>query len=158
MILDAVEICKNINGELALFIHNIIVIIKLGVPIVLVIMGMIDFGKAVVASKEDEMAKARKEFIKRVIAGAAVFLMITVTQLAIKVLDRNSSGTVWECANKIMNGGKSTETSNSKQNKTAEEQKRLDCCINAGGEKVLDREDWSCKLNNSEVSKETKKI
>ena len=142
MILDAVEICKNINGELSTFIYNIIRIIKLGVPIILVIIGMVDFGKGVYAAKEDEIVKARKTFIKRIIAGAAVFLMITLTQLVISVLDKNSSGQIWECANKIMNGeqiiiDEDTEKNNDDQEQipdpTDEERKIIHCCVQSSG-------------------------
>ena len=122
MILDTSGICKDImsNPEMALFINNIIKIIKLGVPIVLVLIGMIEFGKAVYANKEDEMKKVQNDFIKRLIAGAAVFLMITMVQLLMTILDRNSDSEIWKCANKIMNGGveetENTNNGNSNQN------------------------------------------
>ena len=47
-------------------IVNIIVkIIMIGVPIVLIVYGMFDLGKAVVASKEEEVKKATKLLGKR---------------------------------------------------------------------------------------------
>ena len=45
------------------------------VPIIIIVLGTLDFFKAVMAGKEDEMKKAQKTFIKRVIIGVLVFLV-----------------------------------------------------------------------------------
>jgi len=104
MILDISEICSKIDLDLAKFVHNIIVLIKIAVPIALVIFGMLDFGKGVIAGKEDEIKKGQNNFLKRLIAGVVVFLMISLTQLVMSIIDRNSNGEFWTCANGIMNG------------------------------------------------------
>ena len=45
------------------------------VPALILLLGTLDFLKAVMASKEDEMKKAQRTFIKRIIIGVAVFLV-----------------------------------------------------------------------------------
>ena len=45
------------------------------VPIIILALGSLDLFKAVVAGKEDEMRKAQKTFIKRIIIGVCVFLV-----------------------------------------------------------------------------------
>ena len=45
------------------------------VPIIIIVLGTLDFFKAVIAGKEDEMKKAQKTFIKRLIIGVCVFLV-----------------------------------------------------------------------------------
>ena len=45
------------------------------IPAIIVLMGTLDFFKAVIAGKEDEMKKAQRTFIKRVIIGVCVFLV-----------------------------------------------------------------------------------
>ena len=45
------------------------------VPAIILVLGTLDFFKAVIAGKEDEMKKAQKTFIKRVIIGVCVFLV-----------------------------------------------------------------------------------
>ena len=45
------------------------------VPLLIIVLGTIDFFKAVMASKEDEMKKAQKTFIKRLIIGVCVFMV-----------------------------------------------------------------------------------
>ena len=104
MILDVNEVCSKIEPEIITFIHNVINVIKIGVPIALVIFGMIDLGKGVIASKEDEIKKGQKDFIKRILAGVIVFFIISITQLVMSVIDRNGNGEFWACANGIMNG------------------------------------------------------
>ena len=48
---------------------------RYAVPAIIIVLGSLDFFKAVTAGKEDEMKKAQKTFIKRVIIGVAVFLV-----------------------------------------------------------------------------------
>lgn len=45
------------------------------VPAIIIVLGTLDLFKAVIAGKEDEMKKAQKTFIKRVIIGVCVFLV-----------------------------------------------------------------------------------
>ena len=52
-----------------------------GVPILLIIFGMIDLGKAVIASKEDEIKKATKAFGKRFLYAVCVFLVVWLVQV-----------------------------------------------------------------------------
>lgn len=49
--------------------------IRIIVPILIIALGMLDLGKAVIAGKEDEMKKAQVAFIKRLIAGVIVFFI-----------------------------------------------------------------------------------
>ena len=137
MILDAGRICSEIDADIANFVHNIILIIKIAVPIVLVLFGMIDLGKGVVASKDDEIKKGQRTFIKRLIAGAVVFFMISIVQLVITLIDKESNGDFWTCANTLMNG--KTPESTTKTNYREEEIKTNNpsafksCCESKGG-------------------------
>lgn len=155
MILDVSSICSKIDTELVTFIHNIITLIKIGVPIVLVIFGMIDFGKGVMAGKEDEIKKGQSTFIKRLIAGAIVFLMIAVSQLVTSIIDRESDGEIWSCANGIMNGTLNKElTEEEKEEKYKEERNRIinQCCNEVDGKVVSNtsKNTVSCGLNSKE--------
>lgn len=68
-------------------ISYIVTGIKIGVPVLLVVFGMIDLGKAVMQSKEDDIKKAQQTFLKRLLAAALVFFVITVVQFLVRVLD-----------------------------------------------------------------------
>ena len=66
--------------KLVYVIHMIIMLIQFGVPLLLIIFGMLDLGKAVIASKEDEIKKGQQMFIKRLIAAVIVFFVIAVVK------------------------------------------------------------------------------
>lgn len=55
--------------------------IKIFVPIILIIFGMIDLAKAVMTNDEKEMKGAQSKLIKRAIYAVLVFLIISIVQL-----------------------------------------------------------------------------
>lgn len=61
------------------------------VPIMIIVLGILDLSKAVIASKEDEMKKAQSKFIKRVIIGVAVFFVPLFVNVIMDLAD-----IVWE--------------------------------------------------------------
>ena len=86
-------------------------VIKMVVPFMLIVMGMLDLGKAVIASKEDEIKKAQSLFIKRIIAAVLVFFIVAIVQLVFGILADadGSDGSidkegVNECLNLFLNG------------------------------------------------------
>ena len=107
MILDTNAICGAIDTNLAELIHTIITLLKFGIPILLIIFGMIDFGKGVAAKKEDEIKAGQNMFFKRVISAILVFFVVTIVQVVINFVDDHagsSESSAWRCANTIMNG------------------------------------------------------
>ena len=103
--------------------------IKIVVPILLIIWGMLDFAKSIIAKKEEDIKKYRSAFIGRVISAALVFLVIVIVQLAVNLVDgveKQSSdgetiGDAWSCSKKFINGvdtddNDDTETSDSADN------------------------------------------
>lgn len=103
MILDANSVCGLIDNNLAELIHTIIVILKFCIPILLVVLGMLDLGKGVIVSKEDEIKKGQQMFIKRLISAVFVFFVVTIVQLVVGFVDDKNSG-VMDCVNLILNG------------------------------------------------------
>lgn len=116
-ILDTVNttICAGIEVPDTLFnlIALIIRVIKIAVPIMLIIWGMIDFAKSVVAKKEDDIKGYRKAFINRLISAVLVFLVITIAQLAVNLVsgvekeshvEGQTTGDLWACSKKFING------------------------------------------------------
>ena len=69
----------------------------------LVILGMLDLGKAVAASKEDEIKKGQQMFIKRIIAAILVFFVTLIVQIVIKFA-ASSDANVVNCMNCFVNG------------------------------------------------------
>lgn len=73
--------CKGLFGSkkdpdsLRSLINEILEYPRIIVPALVIVLGMIDLAKAVVASKEDEMKKAQATFVKRLIIGVAFFFI-----------------------------------------------------------------------------------
>ena len=88
----------------------IVTIIKIGVPILLIIIGMLDLGKAVMAQKEDEIKKSQGLFVKRLIAAILVFLVVFAVQIVVRfVASKTDKKNITSCINCFING-KSYET------------------------------------------------
>lgn len=72
------DYCADLAPIIKLIKHGFIPLLQIGIPIVLIVLGMIDLGKAVIASKEDEIKKAQGMLIKRLIYAIAVFFVTTI--------------------------------------------------------------------------------
>ena len=77
------------SGTFPYIVSTIVTVIKIAVPILLIIFGMLDLGKAVIASKEDEIKKGQQTFIKRAIAAVIVFFVIQVVQIIVRFVSGN---------------------------------------------------------------------
>lgn len=74
----------------------IVNIIMIGVPILLIIFGMIDLGKAVIASKEDEVKKATKLLGKRFLYAVGVFAVVWIVTFIFDTLANVMKDTEYE--------------------------------------------------------------
>lgn len=90
------------SGSFPYIVSLIITIIKIAVPVVLIIFGLMDFLKAVTASKEDEIKKGQQTFVKRLIAAIIVFFVIQIVQLVIGFAS-NSDADIVECFDCFVN-------------------------------------------------------
>ena len=117
----SVESCNAIGGiaticgipaGLALMIHDIYNLLKICVPIVLIIMGMIDLLKGVASQKEDEIKRAQGSFLKKLIVAAIVFLTFSIVRLVFNFANSgNNAGeskSIWNCVDGIINADCST--------------------------------------------------
>lgn len=66
-------------------------LLKIFVPIVLIIMGMIDLLKSVASQKEDEIKKGWTTLARRTLYGVMVFFVFTTVQLVISLLPGNNT-------------------------------------------------------------------
>ena len=69
------------------FIGILLDIVIIAVPIVLTVMGSLDFARAVIASKEDDIKKAQGTFIKRLISAAIIFFVPFVVKMLLGLLN-----------------------------------------------------------------------
>ena len=92
--------CETLWPIISLIKNGIIPLIQVGIPIILIVLGMIDLGKAVVASKEDEIKAAQKLLIKRAIYAIAIFFVVLIVNLVFGLLsnagsDYENQGNSW---------------------------------------------------------------
>ncbi len=66
---------RNDPDSLSYLINEILQYPKIIVPILVIGLGTLDLVKAVIAGKEDDMRKAQKTFVKRLLIGVAFFLL-----------------------------------------------------------------------------------
>lgn len=113
-----IESCNDIGGiptvcgipaGLALMIHDIYNLLKICVPIVIIIMGMIDLLKAVASQKEEEMKKGWDALIKRVMYGALVFFVFFLVQFIVSILpDSSGKSKILGCVKTFFTGSVGT--------------------------------------------------
>ena len=108
-----------IPAALPTFIRNIVNIIKIGVPIILIIMGMLDFGRAMMSNGEKEMKESQNRFVKRLIGAVAVFLVVAITQLIFNLIGTDSTNEMAACINCFLNNKCSVQVPATQTSKTA---------------------------------------
>ena len=93
----------EVPGDLAYAVSLIITVIQYAVPLLLIIWGMLDLGKAVIASKEDEIKKGQQTFIKRIVAPIIVFFVIAVTKLVVNIATGDNQQGITQCIDGFIN-------------------------------------------------------
>lgn len=92
-----------IDAKIPNTVHTIIVVIKIAIPVLLVIFGMLDLFKGITAQKEDEIKKGQQLFIKRLITAAIIFFVVSIVQLLVSFLSSDEPG-IMNCASCFWNG------------------------------------------------------
>lgn len=107
---DIYSCSDSINGALIdaripEVVSTIVTVIKIAVPVLLVIFGMLDLMKGITAGKEDEIKKGQGLFVKRLISGALVFFVFTIVQLIVSFAAEEGDKTnIMTCAKCFING------------------------------------------------------
>lgn len=84
-------ICEDAKVARTLkFLGIIISLIKIFVPILIIVLGSVDFAKAMIAGKSDEIPKKLPILIKRFIVGVIIFLIPSVIDFLFGVIDTYS--------------------------------------------------------------------
>ena len=95
--------CSDLMPIIKLIKNGIIPLIQIGIPIIIILLGMLDLGKAVIASKEDEIKAAQKMLVKRAIYALAIFFVALIVQVVFGLLSSTGNS-------KIENEGASWKT------------------------------------------------
>ena len=80
--------CQDILGaNVYKILQKFFKMIYVIVPFLVLVLGMLDLGKAVLSSKEDEMRQAKKRFTKRIAMGLLVFIVPTIINILFYVVN-----------------------------------------------------------------------
>lgn len=88
-IANSYQYCSDLAPIIRL-LHALLNIVQFAIPIVLILLGTIDLGKAVIASKDDEMKKAQTTLIKRVVYAVVIFLLVLIIKLVMNLVADNT--------------------------------------------------------------------
>lgn len=79
-------------------------LLKVAVPVILIIKGMLDMFKAATSQKEDEMKKAQKKFVQRLIAGILALLVFIIVETIISFIAKGTGNdNAWGCVDCFIN-------------------------------------------------------
>lgn len=87
----------------------VLTLVKVAIPIIIIVYGIMDLAKAVVASKEDEIKTGAKRLLWRAVAGVAIFFVPNIVIWLFGTINDYSAGagqfetckncllTPWDC-------------------------------------------------------------
>jgi surface polysaccharide O-acyltransferase-like enzyme len=112
LILDS-SFCSG-TANIWQFVGRLVTVIKIAVPILIIILGSWDLGKAVVASDDKAIKTATNSLVKRFVAGIVIFLLPTIVTAVFNLLqgwqDTKSDATVcFQCISNPGTGSKCDE-------------------------------------------------
>ena len=82
----------GLSEKLIIYIANIVKWVKYIIPVIVIVLGILDFIKAISADKEDEMKKAQGRFVKRLIAAALIFIIPFIIEFVLGKMGFTSNG------------------------------------------------------------------
>ena len=85
------KVC-GLSEKLIIYIANIVKWVKYIIPVIVIVLGILDFIKAISADKEDEMKKAQGRFVKRLIAAALIFIIPFIIEFVLEKMGFASNG------------------------------------------------------------------
>lgn len=85
------EFCTEAAGILQ-FVGYALTIIKIAIPLIIIAYGILDFGKAVTASKDDEIKTSAKRLLWRAIAGVVIFFIPSIVLWLFGTISQYTTG------------------------------------------------------------------
>ena len=92
----ATDPCNGLLPIVQFVRKGVFPIIQIGIPILLIIMGSIDLGKAVMSSDDKEIKGATSRLVKRVIMAVAIFFVVTIVTIVMNLFTKVDNDDVTE--------------------------------------------------------------
>ena len=84
--------CGGLEPIVRIIKKGLFPIVQIGIPILLIVFGTIDLGKAVISSDEKEVKGAQSRLVKRCIYAVAIFFVSTVVSLVMSLVATGTNG------------------------------------------------------------------
>ena len=97
-ITDAGSFCNSLAPVLGI-VGWVILGIKIVVPIILIVVGMIDLAKAVTQNDEKKVKEAQQLLVKKAISAVLVFLVATIVGVLMMLVGNNDYKKCTNCLN-----------------------------------------------------------
>jgi hypothetical protein len=96
--IGAIDSCNGLLPLVKVIKKGLFPIVQLGIPILLIVLGTFDLGKAVISSEEKEVKAAQSRLLKRFLYAALVFFVATIVSVLMNVIAQGGEGdtTSWE--------------------------------------------------------------
>lgn len=88
------------------FIGNVINILQIAIPVIIVLLGTIDLGKAVMAGEDKKIKEAQKMLLMRLIYGVAIFFIVVIVQIIFGLVADQGASTNSVCFSCVASPGK----------------------------------------------------
>ncbi len=92
--------CGGLEPIVQFIKHGVFPVIQIGIPILLILMGSIDLGKAVISNDDKEIKGATGKLVKRALMAVAVFFVVTLVRVVFGWLAKTDIGEQndwWSC-------------------------------------------------------------
>lgn len=73
--------CKGFDFVIKIIKNGLFPVLQIGIPIILIVLGTLDLGKAVISSDDKAVKEAQSKLIKRCIYAILVFFIVTLIDL-----------------------------------------------------------------------------
>lgn len=80
------SICGDLRPLLGL-IGKVLTIFKIAIPLIIIILGIIDLGKAAISAKPEEVKKCTTSLFWRLIGGVVIFFLPSIIMLVFGLVD-----------------------------------------------------------------------
>lgn len=93
--IQSVDICASSSGTLKVFqvIGYILYIIKILVPVIIIVLGTIEFGKASISKDEKSIMVAANNLLNKFIIGVLIFMIPTLLDALLSLVPDTSDAT-----------------------------------------------------------------
>lgn len=95
-VIQVLDFCSD-SRAIWRFLGNIVNILQIAIPVIIILLGTIDLGKAVMAGEDKKIKEAQKMLLMRLIYGVAIFFIVLIVQIVFGLVAEQGASTSSTC-------------------------------------------------------------